>query len=200
MDFRYTKYMIKTILDSADAILEIKGSKFLSFSYHVDSKSEVTHIIDTLRDKYSDATHICFAYKIGDISISSDDGEPTGTAGTPILGAIDKNGYDHTLVAVARYFGGTKLGASGLIRAYTKAAVNVLNLSGHKDLEKYTQYLVICTYDNAKQVEGIISQYGTNIKSEYSEKVTYTVQCKDTDIENVKIKDCKISRGDTVWV
>ena len=102
-----------------------KKSRFLSFAYSVTSVLEVDKIIESLKCDYKKATHICYAYNIktnGVFARAVDDKEPSGTAGRPILNVIEKKGLFDVLVVVVRYFGGIKLGAGGLVRAYTKAA------------------------------------------------------------------------------
>lgn len=105
-------------------LLVINKSKFYAFAYPVTSESEIKDILKNLRDGYSDATHICYAYSISNprLEKADDDGEPSGTAGKPILELIKKRGLENVLIAVVRYFGGIKLGAGGLVRAYTNAS------------------------------------------------------------------------------
>jgi uncharacterized YigZ family protein len=107
-----------------------KGSKFLSFAYPAASEEEIKNILDSLRKKYFDARHHCYAWVLGtDASRfrANDDGEPNHTAGDPILGQIRSHGLTNTLVVVVRYFGGIKLGVGGLIQAYRLAAADALS-------------------------------------------------------------------------
>ena len=106
-------------------LIEIKKSKFYGYLYDITAPSEADQIISSLKKQHKKATHVCYAYKIvggQEIVKFSDDGEPSGTAGRPILGVIEKKDKKNILVAVVRYFGGIKLGAGGLVRAYTKSA------------------------------------------------------------------------------
>ena len=104
---------------------EIKKSKFIGLMYHVESKDEVKEILDSLKKEHKKARHIPYAYKIGPIASKSDDKEPANTAGMPIYTLLENKGLDNTLIVVIRYFGGTKLGAGGLFRAYMEAARGV---------------------------------------------------------------------------
>lgn len=110
--------------------IEIKKSRFVAYAFELKSLQEVKPILEELKKQHKKATHICYAYvcNIGAVSEKcSDDGEPSGTAGYPILNVVKKKNLTNILVAVVRYFGGIKLGAGGLTRAYTKAAAEVLN-------------------------------------------------------------------------
>lgn len=102
--------------------LEIKKSKFIGIAYQVDSIQEVESILKDLKREHKKARHIPFAYKIGSLAKKSDDKEPGNTAGSPIYNIIEKKKLDHILIVVIRYFGGVKLGAGGLTRAYLQAA------------------------------------------------------------------------------
>ncbi len=136
-----------------DATAEIKerGSRFIAYSYNVGSIDEVHTIIATLKKEHHAARHHCYAYRIGvagAINRANDDGEPSGTAGRPILGQLLSSEISDTLIVVVRYFGGTLLGTSGLIAAYKEAAARVL--------------------DEAGRVEKVLKEWVT-FKAEYSE-------------------------------
>ena len=109
--------------------LEIKKSKFIAYYYEVDSTKEVKKILEYLKKEHKKARHIPYAYKIDQEIKKSDDKEPSGTSGMPILNILEKNNLNHTLIAVVRYFGGIKLGAGGLIRAYSNAVKEVIKTS-----------------------------------------------------------------------
>lgn len=104
----------------------INKSRFLGFAKFVESGDEAESFLNELREKYKDARHICFAYKLRNSARLSDDGEPSGTAGKPILNIIEKKGLVNVVIAVVRYFGGVKLGAGGLLRAYSGSAVDTI--------------------------------------------------------------------------
>ena len=115
---------------SSEGLYKEKGSKFLSFAFIVHSIDDVKRNLSEIRKKYFDARHYCYAYIIGqhgDIYRSNDDGEPGHSAGDPILGQIRSKSLTNTLVVVVRYFGGTKLGVSGLINAYRSAASDAIS-------------------------------------------------------------------------
>ena len=106
--------------------LEIKKSKFIAVYYEIDSKKEAAKILETLKKEHKKAKHIPYAYKIDNVVKKSDDKEPSNTAGTPIYNLIEKNNLNHVFIAVIRYFGGIKLGAGGLTRAYLNTAKEVI--------------------------------------------------------------------------
>jgi uncharacterized YigZ family protein len=121
----------KTVVGSFEAVIKERSSKFLALAYHVESADEVREIMEPLRKKFYDATHHCYAYRIGykgEEWRANDDGEPSGTAGKPILGQLLSRDITNTLVVVVRWFGGTKLGVPGLIETYRESTQAVLDV------------------------------------------------------------------------
>lgn len=115
----------RTLDGRAEAVFKDRSSKFLAYACHVESEEEIKQTLDALRKRHYDATHCCYAWRLGprgEASRANDDGEPSGTAGRPILGQLLSNELTDTLIAVVRYFGGTKLGVPGLINAYRESA------------------------------------------------------------------------------
>ncbi len=122
-----------TVAAPAETVSRERSSRFLAFAYPVQSEEQIREHLDALRRKYYDATHHCYAWRLGAAGASwraNDDGEPSGTAGKPILGQLLSAGATDCLVVVVRYFGGTKLGVPGLIAAYRSAAADVLAAAG----------------------------------------------------------------------
>lgn len=119
----------KTILDKSEGTYSELRSKFLAFAHHVTSVEEAMAFVETYQKKYYDARHVCWAYMLGperETFRSNDNGEPSGTAGKPILGQINSNELTDIIILVVRYFGGVKLGTSGLIVAYKTAAAEAI--------------------------------------------------------------------------
>ena len=119
-----------TIESDAEAIFKEKSSKFLCYAFHVESEEEITAHLELLRKRYYDATHHCYAWRLGPFGErfrANDDGEPSSTAGKPILGQLLSREITNCLIVVVRYFGGTKLGVPGLIAAYKESAAAVLD-------------------------------------------------------------------------
>jgi uncharacterized YigZ family protein len=119
----------RTLTGTSEALFKDRGSRFISHAFPVSDESECRQLIDRIKKQYHDARHNCFAYILGRNGETvrwNDDGEPSGTAGKPILGQIRSAGLTNTLVIVTRYFGGTLLGTGGLINAYRSAAADAL--------------------------------------------------------------------------
>lgn len=138
----------KTITDRAEAIFTEKRSKFIGFAIPVKTADEVKTIIDGFKKQYYDARHVCWAYMLGTDRAefrANDDGEPSGTAGKPILGQINSNELTDILVAVVRYFGGIKLGTGGLIVAYRQAAA--LAIAEAEIVEKTVDMRIAFTFE-----------------------------------------------------
>ncbi len=122
----------KTIKKPAESLFKDRGSKFIGFACPVKNETEVKDLLDKLRMKYHDASHHCYAWRLGpekEHFRSNDDGEPSNTAGKPIMGQIQKHDLTNIIIVVIRYFGGTLLGTGGLINAYRKAAADALEQS-----------------------------------------------------------------------
>ena len=123
----------KSIPAPAEGLFKDNGSRFISFAFPVETEEEIKDIVAELKKKYHDARHHCYAYRLGylgDRFRANDDGEPSGSAGRPILGQIDSRGLSDVLVVVVRYFGGIKLGIPGLIRAYKTSTAEALDNAG----------------------------------------------------------------------
>ena len=119
----------KSIAEPGEGLFKDNGSRFIAFAFPVESEAEIKDIVQRLKKEYHDARHHCYAYRLGldgEPWRANDDGEPSGSAGRPILGQIDSAGLSDILVVVVRYFGGIKLGIPGLIRAYKTATADAL--------------------------------------------------------------------------
>ena len=125
--YNYFGDVMKTIKENVINKIEINKSIFITELIKVKEKEEITKYLDEIKNKYKDATHYCYAYIIDDNKKSSDDGEPGGTAGVPIMDTLNKADLNYILCVVIRYFGGIKLGAGGLVRAYRKSVSEALS-------------------------------------------------------------------------
>lgn len=177
---------MKTIKENVKNIIEINRSTFITELLKVQSVEEVNNYIKEIKNKYKDATHYCYAYIIDDIRKSSDDGEPGGTAGVPMMEVLLKNNLNNILCVVIRYFGGIKLGSGGLVRAYSKSVVEVLNKSHLLTQVDGYRIEIDVEYEKQKELEHLINDY--TFFKEYSEKVKYTI---DIDKERLSLLEQK---------
>lgn len=152
--------------------ISVKKSKFITFLFKVDSVSDVSIHLDKLSIDYSDATHICYAYIIDNIKRFSDNGEPNGTAGMPILNVLESNNLDHVLCCVVRYFGGVKLGANGLVRAYSSCTSSAISCTSIVNLVTGKICKIDFIYDNTKSID-ILLKSSIILEKEYDTLVSY---------------------------
>ncbi len=151
----------KTISNISEGIFKDKGSRFISFACPVKTAEEAKEIVEEYRKKYHDARHHCYAYMIGPDRKTwraNDDGEPSGTAGKPILGQINSFGLTDILIIVVRYFGGTLLGTSGLINAYRSAACDALNNAEINESHVKAYFRLEFPYEKMNSVMKIIKE------------------------------------------
>lgn len=137
---------------------EIRHSRFLAQALPVDAPDAALTALATVSDR--DATHNCWAYRIGQQYRFSDDGEPAGTAGKPILAAIDGQGFDQVLVVVTRWYGGVKLGAGGLVRAYGGTAAECLRLAPRRAMVLYDEARIACAFADITTAHAQLAAHG----------------------------------------
>ena len=159
----------KSIPGPAEGLFKDNGSRFISFAFPVETEEEVKEIVGRLKKEFHDARHHCYAYRLGylgDRFRANDDGEPSGSAGRPILGQIDSRGLSDVLVVVVRYFGGIKLGIPGLIRAYKTSTAEALDKAGTADKTAGNRYRLTFTYDVLPQVMKILKDMDLKQKNQ----------------------------------
>ena len=170
----------KTIAQNGEALIIEKKSKFIATVYQVQTVEEADLYMQQLRKKYYDATHNCFAYQIGEndeFQRSSDDGEPQGTAGKPILEVLKGEQVKNTLICVTRYFGGTLLGTGGLVRAYGRAAKEGLLIVGIIEKRRIRLFTLKMPYTLSGKVQYLLGERNYVIReSIYLEDVTFFVE------------------------
>ena len=156
-----------------------RKSRFISYTMPVYTEEEAISFLNEIRKKHYDATHNCYAYILGEnsnIQRSSDDGEPSGTAGVPILEVLKKENITNTIIIVTRYFGGIMLGAGGLIRAYTEGAVRAINTAGIVEVKPFSIYIINTDYSNLGKLQYESSNNNYIIKDiKYTDSVTITM-------------------------
>ncbi len=157
-----------TIKGAGESQYREKMSRFLSFALPVCSADEARQLIKDFQNRYHDARHVCWAYMLGPERAEwqgNDNGEPSGTAGRPILGQINSRGLTDVLVVVVRYFGGIKLGTSGLIAAYREAASLALDEAGIKEMRRKRRIRVTFGYETADRVMRVVKSPDVDVIS-----------------------------------
>lgn len=147
---------MRTISHDIENEIIIKKSKFICHLYYVNNIEDINNKIDYINTKYKDATHNCYAYICGNLKKMSDDKEPSGTAGMPMLNILEMNNLNNILVIVTRYFGGIKLGANGLVRAYSDSVKEALNLTSIITLTEGYLVEIEFGYDKVKQIDYLL--------------------------------------------
>lgn len=148
-----------TIAKEGEGLVREKMSRFLSFAVHISSVEEANEKIKSFQNRFHDSRHVCWAYMLGpkrDTWQLNDNGEPSGTAGKPILGQINSKGLTDVLVVVVRYFGGIKLGTSGLIMAYREAARQALEDAGIKECHEMAEMSITFAYEDMDGIMRVI--------------------------------------------
>ncbi|WP_201550423.1 YigZ family protein [Psychrobacter sp. DD43] len=182
----------QTLKRAVTARLEIKKSAFITYAYPVTSREQAMFHVEQLREQYTDARHHCWAYIIGDPNNTTsagfdDDGEPNGTAGRPILNVLQHKSIGNVIIIVVRYFGGIKLGAGGLTRAYAgsaQAAVDEMILSPYVPIITVEILAEFATEAQCRYVVESLNGIIENVA--YSKQVTLTVTLAEANIEHLK--------------
>ena len=159
----------RTIAGRSEGLYKEKGSKFIALAWPVSDPAEVKPILEELKKEYYDARHHCYAWRIGPDGSQTrtmDDGEPSQTAGRPILGQILSHELTDILIVVIRYFGGTKLGVPGLIRAYKEAAADALSNAAVIEKTVDTRFRITFGYTEMNRVMGIVKELSPQIVSQ----------------------------------
>ena len=189
MLFSDTYYEIQ---NDAESSLREKGSRFLAYSFAVKSELQIKEKLHQLKSKSPDATHHCYAFVLGQGSEAqrfNDDGEPSGSAGRPILRAILSAQLTNVLIVVVRYFGGTLLGIPGLIEAYGGAAKLVLSESGKIERTQEEQFVVSTTFEHEQEIHHLLRGFDARILDrQYNDKIIYTVAVRKTEIMQFESK------------
>ena len=163
------KLFYHTIDKTAQAEYKDRGSRFLAFAFPINSTDDFKKYLQQLKKEHPKAVHHCFGYRLGIDDNNyrvNDDGEPSGTAGKPILGQIDSKQLTDTLVVVVRYFGGTLLGVSGLINAYKTATALALQLTPIVQRQVMISYLLHFDYTQLNDVMTILKQFGCEVQKQ----------------------------------
>lgn len=176
---------IRTVYSPCEREKIIEKSRFITYCAHVESEEEARAFVAEIRSRHTLATHVCYAFvadKVGNLQRFSDDGEPQGTAGIPMLEVLKNKKLFETAVAVVRYFGGIKLGAGGLVRAYSSSTAECLDEADIRVLQMCAEYAVTVAYTGVDSVQKYMSTHTCSLLStEYGENVTFQIAVKKAD-------------------
>lgn len=188
---------MKTIIDGKTAEVTEKKSRFIANIFHVENVTEADEKIKQINKKYYDAKHNCYAYIVDGIEKCSDDGEPSKTAGAPMLDILKKNQFTNVLVIVTRYFGGILLGTGGLVRAYSEATKRAIENSDVGEIVSGERYIIEVSYENVNNVLYWCNKLNIKIcENVYETSIKLTIESTKEDkeklINNVEIENIKV--------
>lgn len=177
----------QTIRQAGESEIIVSKSRFLGFCIPVSSEAEAQEALTQIRKRHYDARHCCYAFRLqaGGIARSSDDGEPSGTAGAPILAVLSGAGVENVLCAVVRYFGGVLLGTGGLVRAYGKTASEALEAAGIVSIRVCEKLSARVTYASYNQLEPMLRQKGYPCAAAFTDLVTLTITLPAEEAETL---------------
>ena len=181
---------MKRISNNIENTIIIKNSKFITNLFIVENIEEVNKYLNLIKDKYKDANHNCYAYIVDNIRKCSDDGEPSGTAGIPMIKVLEHKDLNNVLAIVTRYFGGIKLGSGGLVRAYTNSVSKALDIVNIIDTIKGYNIDIIFNFNDIKHIDYLLK----NIKilnKEYKDIVKYNLNASNNLLEILKQNNIK---------
>ena len=188
---------MKTIIEGKTAEVTEKKSRFIANIFYVENVTEADEKIKQINKKYYDAKHNCYAYIVDGIEKCSDDGEPSKTAGAPILDILKKNQFTNVLVIVTRYFGGILLGTGGLVRAYSEATKRAIENSDVVEIVSGERYIIEVSYENVNNVLYWCNKLNIKIcENVYETSIKLTIESTKEDkeklINNVEIENIKV--------
>lgn len=183
--------LLFTIMNNKNEFV-INKSKFITYIFHINDKCDIDNILNDIKREYNDASHYVYAYVLNNMSYSTDDKEPSGTAGKPILNILLKNNLNYVLCVVIRYFGGIKLGAGPLTRAYSRCASEIIKLSDIVELED--GYLIELITD-LKGINNLPKINMNIVNKDFGNRVIYTIKINKDNLNilrNSNIGEIKI--------
>lgn len=171
-----------SINENKEFITEIQKSKFICRLIKLNSFEQIEQELSKVKNDWSGATHYCYGYLFENKKKCSDDGEPSGTAGMPILNVLENNSLNNILCIVIRYFGGIKLGAGGLVRAYTQSVTNTLEICDLKTIKKGKKVEIIFPYSQDKQINYLLNNFNI-LEKEFKENIKYIFYISNDNLE-----------------
>lgn len=174
--------LLFTIMNNKNEFV-INKSKFITYIFHINDKCDIDNILNDIKCEYNDASHYVYAYVLNNMSYSTDDKEPSGTAGKPILNILLKNNLNYVLCVVIRYFGGIKLGAGPLTRAYSRCVSEIIRLSDIVELED--GYLIELITD-LKGINNLPKINMNIVNKDFGNRVIYTIKINKDNLNILK--------------
>lgn len=174
-----------TISENIKNEIIISKSKFICVYKKIYNEDDIYTYLDSIKHEYKDATHYCYSYIIDNIKRFNDDGEPSGTAGLPILNVLENNNLNYVLCIVIRYFGGIKLGAGGLVRAYSKSASECIKIAKIKKIVSGKTVTIVFNYEKVKLIDNTLKDVQIKDKT-FDQNIKYSF-----DIDNEKLAKIK---------
>lgn len=194
---------MKSIKEKSISELEIQKSKFITVLYPIHNIEEVKEALLEAKKEFPNATHYCYAYILDQNERCSDDGEPSKTAGMPMLNVLKMQDYQHILAIVVRYFGGIKLGAGGLVRAYTKAVTTALENIIPVSLIPGNRYEISFSYEQLKDIDHILKNVLIKEKN-FGEAIRYQIdlpiESSESILQSLKPKTIRIEKKDSIFI
>lgn len=194
---------MKSIKEKSISELEIQKSKFITVLYPIHNIEEVKEALLEAKKEFPNATHYCYAYILDQNERCSDDGEPSKTAGMPMLNVLKMQDYQHILAIVVRYFGGIKLGAGGLVRAYTKAVTTALENIIPVSLIPGNRYEISFSYEQLKDIDHLLKNVLIKEKI-FGEAIRYQIdlpiESSESILQTLKPKTIKIEKKDSIFI
>jgi uncharacterized YigZ family protein len=188
----------KTITERKRVELKVRGSRFIGTAIPVHSKEQANDELEKIRKEFWDATHNCYAWRLAPDGLQyrfADDGEPSGSAGKPILFVIQQRELVNVLVVVTRYFGGTKLGVGGLARAYSDAAIAALDLAGVETIHPTDTFRIFTPYEDMRAIRQLVDTYAISFEEEFRDVVCYTISIRSDQVEEFTALLTEVSNG-----
>ncbi|UPM42234.1 IMPACT family protein [Halocatena salina] len=182
----------RTLAGRGTAVVSIQGSEFIGHASPVTGQVAAETFVETIRENHSDATHNVPAYRVHTGTerrllreYSSDDGEPSGSAGKPVLNVLQGQELENAAVVVTRHFGGTELGVGGLVRAYSRVTTQAIDAAGTIDTVPHEELLVTVDYDDSGTVRGTLESAGVEFEATYEEQVAFDVRVPVADSDDL---------------
>lgn len=186
----------RTVAGQGQTAFSIRGSEFIGHAAPATSVDQAESIIETLRDDYPDASHHVPAYRVRDQRPTAggeflrewadDDGEPAGSAGSPLLNVLEQRNVENVIVVVIRYFGGTELGVGGLARAYSRAGTDAITAAGIEERRPHRRFTITTQYDDSGTVRSILESEGLAFDAEYDATVSFIVEIPITATDRIQ--------------